>query len=314
MIGKVIIGKSFGGCVRYVVNKKDAELLYGDGIRLADPSFAVKDFNLQRQMNPALSKAVGHISLSWSEVDSERLNSENMLAMAMEYLALMGIINTQFLIVRHHDNHHPHLHIIYNRVDDSGNTISDKFQLKKNVAACKTITLKHGFFMAKDRTKVNRKALKGSDKVRYQLFDKIKAAQKLSKDWRAFISSLHNSGVDVIFKYKANSDVVQGISFKAGEYIYKGSQIDRTLSFGKLSEHFFGKSVGEKTSDSVEKQSTYISTREVLKDSFGLTEALNTLFAPPIFSFHHGEAEPDPRRKKKRETGEDEEQSQGRGR
>lgn len=34
MIGKVVIGKSFGGCVSYVVEKKDAVILHGEGIRM----------------------------------------------------------------------------------------------------------------------------------------------------------------------------------------------------------------------------------------------------------------------------------------
>jgi len=34
MIGKPITGKSFGGCVRYVVDKKDAVILEANGVRM----------------------------------------------------------------------------------------------------------------------------------------------------------------------------------------------------------------------------------------------------------------------------------------
>lgn len=34
MIGKVMTGKSFGGCVRYVVEKAEARILDGQGVRL----------------------------------------------------------------------------------------------------------------------------------------------------------------------------------------------------------------------------------------------------------------------------------------
>ncbi|TCD11596.1 mobilization protein [Pedobacter frigidisoli] len=314
MIGKVVIGKSFGGCVRYVVNKKDAEILHGDGIRMDNPSLIVRDFDLQRKMNPELSKAVAHTSLSWSEVDRVKLSNENMLAMAMEYLKLMGIRNTQFLVVRHNDNHHPHLHIIYNRVDNDGKTISDQFQFKKNVAACKDITIKHGLFMAKDRDKVNRKALKGSDKIRYQLFDQIKLAQKSSENWKNFGNKLSNAGIEMVFKYKNGGNEIQGISFKSGEYIFKGSEIDRSLSYGKLNAFFQDISVQQdstKTSLPEREFSESSLGKEKYTESSKLTDILEILFTPTFSPIH---AEPEPRKKKKRGTGYDEEQSQGRGR
>lgn len=314
MIGKVVIGKSFGGCVRYVVSKKDAEILCGDGIRMDNPSLIVRDFDLQRKMNPELSKAVAHISLSWSEVDRDKLSNENMLAMAIEYLKLMGIKNTQLLVVRHNDNHHPHLHIIYNRVDNDGKTISDQFQFKKNVSACKEITTKHGLFIAKDRDKVNRKALKGSDKIRYQLFDQIKLTQKSSKNWKNFGIKLRNAGIEVVFKYKNGSNEIQGVSFKSGEYTFKGSEIDRSLSYGKLNAFFQDISVHQDSTkiNLLEREFSESSPGNgTFSESSKLTEVLEILFAP---TFSPIQAQPEPRKKKKRGTGYDEDQSQRRGR
>jgi len=314
MIGKVVIGKSFGGCVRYVVNKMNSEILYGDGIRLDSPSLMTKDFDLQRKMNPELSKAVAHISLSWSEVDRDKLSNENMLAMAMEYLKLIGIRNTQLLVVRHNDNHHPHLHIIYNRVDNDGKTISDQFQFNKNVTACKEITVKHGLFIAKDRDKVNRKALKGSDKIRYQLFDQIKSTQKSSKNWDSFGNKLSNAGIEMVFKYKKGSNEIQGVSFRSGEYTFKGSEIDRSLSYGRLNAFFQDISVQQDSTKTglPEKEFGESShSKGTFNEPSKLTELLEILFTPTFSPIH---AEPEPRKKKKRGTGYDEEQSQGRGR
>ena len=58
MIGKPITGKSFGGCVRYVLDKKDATVLHGEGVRLHDTRSITQDFNLQRKTRPELGKAV----------------------------------------------------------------------------------------------------------------------------------------------------------------------------------------------------------------------------------------------------------------
>src|ERR1700743_595900 len=103
MIGKVITGKSFGGCIRYVVQKHDAEILDSAGIRIQEANQMVNDFNLQRKFNPSLGKAVGHIVLSWSVNDAAKLNDQVMVTLAKEYLHKMKIRDTQYLFVKHND-------------------------------------------------------------------------------------------------------------------------------------------------------------------------------------------------------------------
>ena len=66
MIGKAITGRSFGGCIRYVLQKQDALILEAAGARIQETSQTINDFNLQRKYNPNLGQAVGHIALSWS--------------------------------------------------------------------------------------------------------------------------------------------------------------------------------------------------------------------------------------------------------
>ncbi|MEB0280333.1 relaxase/mobilization nuclease domain-containing protein, partial [Mucilaginibacter sp. 5C4] len=118
MIGKVITGRSFGGCIRYVVQKHDAVVLDAAGVRMQQVNQIINDFNLQRKYNPNLGKAVGHIALSWSVNDAAKLNDEVMVNLAKEYLQKMKIQDTQYLIVKHKDKDHPHIHIVYNRVSN----------------------------------------------------------------------------------------------------------------------------------------------------------------------------------------------------
>ena len=49
-----------------------------------------------------------------------------MTQIAKEYMQKMGITDTQYLLVRHLDQPHPHCHLVYNRVGKNGQTISDK--------------------------------------------------------------------------------------------------------------------------------------------------------------------------------------------
>lgn len=235
MTGKTMTGRSFGGCIRYVVGKPDAVILDAAGVRVQEVNQTIHDFNLQRKYNPGLGKAVGHIALSWSVNDKPKLNDETMLDLAKEYLQKMRIRETQYLIVKHQDTGHPHLHIVYNRVDNQGKTISDNFQRQRNVQVAKEMTLKYGFYLSPGKENVNRDRLKGRDKVKYGLYDAIKLASKKAKNTGDLKQLLAKQGIILHLKYKSGSTEVQGISFSKGDYKFKGSEIDRSLSYAKLS-------------------------------------------------------------------------------
>lgn len=237
MIGKIPKpGKSFGGCIEYNILKKDAAILYADGVRIDKIAHTIDDFNMQRKMNPGLGQAVGHIALSWSPEDKERLNDEKMVSIAKEYLQKMKIQDTQVLIVKHKDREHPHIHIVYNRVNNNGKTIADNFQHLKNIKISKELTLKYGMHIGQGKQKVNRSQLKGIDKLKYELHDTIKAASKKVSNMVGLKYELTKQGIDMQFKYKSGTLEIQGISFSTGKYKFKGSEIDRSLSYSKLSK------------------------------------------------------------------------------
>lgn len=237
MIGKIPKhGKSFGGCIEYNILKKDAAILYSDGVRIDKIAHTIDDFNMQRKMNPGLGQAVGHIALSWSPEDREKLNDEKMVSIAKEYLQKMKIQDTQVLIVKHKDRAHPHIHIVYNRVNNNGKTIADNFQHLKNIKISKELTLKHGMHIGQGKQKVNRPQLKGIDKLKYELHDTIKVASKKVSNMVQLKHELAKQGIGMQFKYKSGTLEIQGISFSKGKYKFKGSEIDRSLSYGKLSK------------------------------------------------------------------------------
>lgn len=242
MIGKIMIGSSFGGAVKYVMQKEQAIVLHGEGIRTQDVKSAIHDFNAQRQMNPELGKAVGHLVLSWSAFDRDKLSQKIMVDRAAEYMAKMKIQNTQYLIVEHRDTNQPHIHIIYNRVDNAGKSISDRFQKRINQKVCKEMTLKYGYYIGKGKTLVNRGKLRGIDKTRYELADQIKMASRSAVNWKQLEDALSSSGISLIYKFKSGTNQIEGISFQKDGTVLKGSKVDRSMSFlaldRKLRENF----------------------------------------------------------------------------
>ncbi|SIR08540.1 relaxase/mobilization nuclease domain-containing protein [Pontibacter lucknowensis] len=236
MIGKVMTGKSFGGCIRYVLQKPGATVLDAEGIRTDTVASMVADFHLQRQLRPGLEKAVGHIALSWSIHDKTKLSDSLMVARAREYLENMQITATQYLIVRHVDSTHPHLHIVYNRVNYEGETIPDRFQRQRNVRVCRELTHRYGYYLAPGKGQVNRQRLKGADQTRYALHDAIQQALRQAGSWQELERLLARHGIAIDYKLRRGTSQVQGISFRQDELRFKGSALDRSLSYGAISK------------------------------------------------------------------------------
>lgn len=110
MIAKNIKGKSFKGCVRYVLNDSH-ELLEAEGVFADSAKSMIRSFAMQRSGRKEIKQPVGHIPISFSPEDSHRLTYNFMLQLAREYMEEMGIKNTQYIIVRHHNTENEHLHV-----------------------------------------------------------------------------------------------------------------------------------------------------------------------------------------------------------
>lgn len=149
MIGKIKQGKHFAGLIKYVLGKEGAYILDSDGILLKSLPYMIRSFEVQSNMRTSLGNKVGHISLSFSPQDKERMTDEFMTALTLEYLKAMSITNTQYLIVRHTDKEHPHCHIVFNRVNCSGQTIKDSYSISRNIKICRDITLAHKIYIPK---------------------------------------------------------------------------------------------------------------------------------------------------------------------
>ncbi len=155
---------------------------------------------------------------------------------ANEYLEKMGYADTQSLIVRHSDRQHPHLHICINRIGNDGKTISDRNEKYRSTKICRELTERYGLTIGEGKQKVNRPRLRGEDKLRYEIFDAIKAVLPQSKKWKDFVEDLEQQGITTRFKTKGNTDVVQGIIFAKDGCSFSGSKIDRSCSFTRLNE------------------------------------------------------------------------------
>mgnify|MGYP001013852560 CR=1 FL=1 len=236
MIAKIIKGADFGGVINYVLSKQEGKaiVLRCNNIGFTDQNLCVHEFALQASMRPNVQKSVCHTILSFSASDAERLTDDVMVKIANEYLEKMGHGDTQSLIVRHSDRQHPHLHICINRIGNDGKTISDRNEKYRSTKICRELTERYGLTIGEGKQEVNRSRLKGEDKLRYEIFDTIKAVFPQSQTWKDFVAELEQQGITTRFKTKGNTDVVQGIIFEKGGCSFSGSKIDRSCSFSRL--------------------------------------------------------------------------------
>jgi hypothetical protein len=235
MVAKIVKGKGFKGVVNYVLDKtKQTELLAAEGVRYKSRESIIRSLVAQASLNPKVSESVGHISLDFSAQDKAKLTNAKMKQIAREYMDKMGIVNTQYIIGRHHDKEHPHIHIVFNRIDNDGKTITDKNDRYRSEKICKELTEKHGLYFAQGKENVKVHRLKEPDKTKYEIFDALKATIPKCKNWKDLNDELKKQGIVISLKYKGNTDEVQGIRFEKNGYIFNGSKIDRQFSYSKI--------------------------------------------------------------------------------
>ena len=237
MIAKIVKGASFRGCVQYVTGKDEAKILASDGVLLGSVGNIADSFEYQRGLNPRCSKPIGHIALSFKPEDKEKLTDGMMAKIAQEYMELMGIRDTQFILVRHHNTANPHCHLVYNRVDNNGIIISDKFERKRSEKIVKHLKDKYGLTYSSGKGQTKTERLHYTERTKFEIQNAVKTALQASKTWRQFTDSLKRQGVEVEFKRRRGSDgVIEGITFIKDGVRFKGSQIGRQYTYARLNE------------------------------------------------------------------------------
>ncbi len=235
MMAKIVKGSDFKGVVDYILDKgKGTQVVAYDGLFMENKETIAMSFNAQSQMNNKVTKPVGHIALSFSKEDEPRLTNRLMTGIALEYMERMGIRDTQFLIARHFDKEHPHVHIAFNRIDNNGNTISDRNERLRSTRICKELTQKYGLHMANGKDNVKRNRLKEPDRTKYELYDILKTEVGRCGNWNVLVANLKRQGVEVHFKHKGQTDEIQGMVFTKNGYHFNGSKVDRRFSYSKI--------------------------------------------------------------------------------
>ena len=139
------------------------------------------------------------------------------------------------------DTDNPHCHIVYNRINNEGKLISDTHDYRRNEQVTKALKSRYGFTYGTDKSKTNTRKLRNAERAKYEIHNAVKDALKVADSWQKFKSELAKRGVclELVNKDKERTKV-QGIRFSNDGYSFKGTQISRDYSFGKLNVRFEG--------------------------------------------------------------------------
>ncbi|MDO3644990.1 hypothetical protein [Mucilaginibacter sp. L3T2-6] len=123
---------------------------------------------------------------------------------------------------------------------------------------------------------------------------------------------LAKQGIGMLYKYKSGTLEIQGISFSKGEFKFKGSELDRSLSYGRLSKQI-EQQAEQKHAKALEPSLADQLRAAINKDTGKEQSGQQHSFIPvgfiPVIT---PEPEP-PRRKKKKGQGQDNDQEQSHG-
>lgn len=235
MISKVISGKSFSSLCAYLCkDQARAKILSSEGVRDYDYRLMATDFERQRELNPAVKSPVLHMILSY--YPGEKIKDNLMARIAEEYLQELDIQNTQSVIIKHSDRKHLHTHIVVNRINNDGKTIKDNWIGLRAKKTAQSLTLKYGLIQAEKKTPELTQLERRSEYeiIRYEIYQHIQDLLPVCQSLDELKKELGKQEVEMIYKFKGSTKEIQGLSFKKGEFKFKGSEIDRAFSYKNL--------------------------------------------------------------------------------
>lgn len=234
MIAKAIKGTSFRGVLRYNLGKDEARLL-DSNLDAEKPDDMAREFNEIHQLRPRLGKAVLHVALSASP--GEHLSDAQWTAVAHRYLDHMGCENNQYVVVKHEDTDHEHIHLVINRVRFDGTVTSDSNdyrrqevlmrQLEKELALQPVRSSRETPRHAATKGEIEQSLRTGEASVRQKLQLLCDAAVVGSASFTDYAGRLASAGVRVTPMTQLEGRKLNGLTYTLDGVTMKGSDLGK---------------------------------------------------------------------------------------
>lgn len=244
--------------------ERQAEILMSAGVR--EPTSAwdfenrkmlIADFKRQAGLNDRVEKYMQHTMIAFDKSDTDKITDDLMKQVAEDYIKKAKLDNTQYIVIKHNDKDHKHIHILANRVDNYGKTVNNEFIKMRDIERAQILARKYNltpslgknkqkrnkineeFFERKDKGKnlslTNQDRLSPDQRAKYNIFEALNrhsTGENMAGDLDELKVRLNSEGISMQLHEKEGK--VIGISFAKEDYKFSGVQVDKEYSYSKL--------------------------------------------------------------------------------
>ena len=242
MKGKVGRGGGFRGVIEYALQESKGASIVGGTMTSTTPRALAAEFAISRQQRSEVERPVWHCSLSLPEAD--QLDDQGWHAVATDFVAEMGMADHQYIVVRHADTEHDHVHIIASRVGLDASVWYGRWEARQVIEATQRLEIRHGLTTTPglDATRERKAPTQneteqadriGATPVRQRLQRLIDAAIAGGPSVTALCERLEFEGVEVKANI-ASTGKLNGLSFSLDGVAFKGSQLGKGYTWSQL--------------------------------------------------------------------------------
>ena len=244
MIAKQVKGKSFRGVLNYL-HEKEGSRIIGGNMAGDNPRIMSAEFAVSRTLNPRLQKAVYHSSLSLPK--TEHLDDEQWCAIADDYVAGMGFGESQYVVYRHSDKDHDHVHIVASRIRiTDGTTVNDSWDYVRSEKLIRelehkyelTPTVSSNQKQQRGQTTGEMRLIErtGTSSVRTKLQQVIDAETVEPITMPELVNRLKDLRIDAQVSI-TRTGKIKGISYQKEGVATSGTHLGKAYTFGGLQKH-----------------------------------------------------------------------------
>lgn len=245
MTGNQIKGKGFRGALRYnleKVQKGVAEILDHSFVSTSE-RIIMKEIQMIRMQRPNLKRFFYHTSINFPP--GEDLPNDKMKQIGLDYLQANGFTQHQYIMFRHYDADHPHLHILVNRIAYDGSVLSDsndyarsekvlrELEKKYNLTQVPSSTQAKQRAVTKDELEMMKRTNTPSQKLKLQTIIQKILQDKTRLTTEQFIKALHKHNISVLFN-QASTGYVSGISYSYEGIAITGAKLGNDFKWASI--------------------------------------------------------------------------------
>lgn len=244
MIAKAIKGKGFRGALEYDLKKEQGRII-DTNMDGRGPRELAAEFGEIRKLRPNLGKAVLHVSLAASP--GEHLTDAQWVKIGQYYINGMDLNKNQYVMSRHTDTEHEHIHMVVNRIQFDGKVTSDSHDYRRQEFLMRALERDLGLRQIESSTKTERRAATkgeveqglrtGKPSTRQQLQQLCDAAASDCDTFTLYAERLNAAGVDLVPVVQLEGTKMSGLSYRLDGVMMKGSDLGKRYSPAGLAKH-----------------------------------------------------------------------------